>query len=1199
MHFFKLKIKLRSAACVCSLFLSFLIPLIGASLQGQTTQPTLTLTGYVNDFAGVIDPATKQNLESLLTSFKERAGVDFAVVTVKSTGAEEIFDYSQRVARGWGINSKPGKPKAILLLVSVDDQKRFTHVTKSLESVLPDGLLGEVSNRVARGSRAGDYSEALTAAVQTVVATLSEKLGSRVEGVDRRYVYGQPSSGASTGGTPAAVASSPSPSPPAESSANEVVPGTPAPPALAPLPANNSEPVAGAPGRSSGDVAAATTGASSSSTGDAEARRSATGTPTSVPASAAPASTPTDTGATGSATGAGVSPSPTPTSLPAGQSSTSTAALGTSPPASNNAGGATPSPSTPDRPDDSTRSPTPSNNAAATPSPVVDSDSAPSSPSPTPSKSAATHAPSRSHLTKKSSDTAESSSSPEDEEEEVETTLAKPLAERIEVLKAFIQAHPTSPFKARANELILGARAGIGDQKLKAGDVAGGVDIFRQVIAESPADMSDSYFTGVLGQLPTDLFVRNQPAFAFEIARLIEARAKDNPKRLLTLADFYLKIESSEEASRIAEAAIKLAPDLAAAHQALGAARHIALRLDDAAAEYARALELDPKSPAARRALADLRRAAGKADQALLLYREQLKADPKDQSARAGMVLSLFDLGRRVEAEAELSAALSQAPHSIALLVGAAYWYVAHNDYARALDFAGKAMNIEPRYTWAHIALARALVANRRPLEAERGLRYARQYGKFPTLDYELASTLAAAGLYQEASVELRRSFSLRDGQIETQLAGRTPARAANFIDLLAPERRASIFQPNAAESESNARMLRGLLALTIALESPAGPNRESDALAGAQEFADGQDAMRVYRQLYAASRLLAHGLGTQKVLELTEAAPAGVEAGLDLPVASVAVLADELAEIRASAIAAGDTPDFPTVDRGILSKIIRGNIEDLAGWALFNRNQNDEAIVRLRRAVNVLPINSAWAREALWHLGTALSAKGDKQEALNTYIKSYISGSPDFVRRAVVERLYREVHGSIEGLDSKIGVAGEIGSSVSAAPSPAENAATGAIPPVANSPDHAVSPSPAGATQSPTEQPPSSNSGGKDGARSDGQQRTDPPVTGGAANPAPATDSPGGPGALKEGDVTLQVGTYSEAAQADERAAHLAAGGIEARAVKVDTPQRGTLYKVVIGRFKSRAEAAKYGEELRGKKLILDYVVADLQEFR
>ncbi|MDX6695414.1 MAG: hypothetical protein QOF02_3017, partial [Blastocatellia bacterium] len=384
---------------------------------------------------------------------------------------------------------------------------------------------------------------------------------------------------------------------------------------------------------------------------------------------------------------------------------------------------------------------------------------------------------------------------------ELKAITELPPLERIARLKAFIEAHPVSALKTRAQELIVSAHAAMGEERLRAGDAAGGIEQFRQAIAASPNGMTDRLFADVLARFPLNLYLRGERAASFEIARLLEARVKENPQRLLILTGFYLNIEDGDEAARLALMVTKLAPEMPAAYQALGASRHIALRLEDAVTAYNRALELDAKSARSRRSLADLRRATGKPEEALKLYQELLQADATDKLARSGVVLSLFDMGKRDEAERELAATLKDEPRNLSLLTGAAYWYAAHGEGARALELASQAVELEPRYTWAHIALARALVAQKRPADAERALRFARQYGRFPTLDYELASALAAAGLYDEAATELARAFTLKDDQLETLLAGRLPMRSANFIELLAPERRAGIFQPAVADT--------------------------------------------------------------------------------------------------------------------------------------------------------------------------------------------------------------------------------------------------------------------------------------------------------------------------------------------------------------------------------------------------------------
>lgn len=615
---------------------------------------------------------------------------------------------------------------------------------------------------------------------------------------------------------------------------------------------------------------------------------------------------------------------------------------------------------------------------------------------------------------------------PEDEKEQVELTLTKPVDERIELLKAFIATHPKSVALSRAQELIVAAHATLGDQKLAADDINGGLAEFQLAFSEVPADMPDRLFTEIIARIPMNLFVRGQRQAAMEAAHQAEGLAKLNPTRLLAVTQFYLAIEDTREANRLAELTVQNAPDLAAAHQALAAARHIALRLDDAEAEYSRAVALNSKLISPKLALADLKRSAAKIDEALTLYREVAAIEPTNKSARAGIILSLFELNKKDEAEQELNTALGnpETANNLPLLVGAAYWFLAHDTAGRALELAQKAVAIEPRYSWAQIALARSLVANKRPLDAERALRYARQFASFPTLNYELATVLASVGLYDEAAAELARSFSLKDGQIETRLAGRTAAKAPSFIELLALERRAAIFQSKAADTESNAKMLKGLMAFAAALDSEGRQPAEDQLAALAQDFIVGDDAMRVYRQIYVANKFLRKGIAFSTVLDLMDSATTGVDAALNVPAATVAVQADELADTRARALAQGGTPNVPDAPAAALSGLLRGKIEDIAGLALLNLDKPADAVARLRRAVSVSPTGTPLWRSAMWHLGTGLESEGKYDQALLYYTKSYLAGAPDAARRSVIERVYMKVNGTLDGLDEKIGPA-------------------------------------------------------------------------------------------------------------------------------------------------------------------------------
>src|SRR5947209_3195510 len=220
-------------------------------------------------------------------------------------------------------------------------------------------------------------------------------------------------------------------------------------------------------------------------------------------------------------------------------------------------------------------------------------------------------------------------------------------AERVERLQSFVKENTNSPTLLRAQELLTSARAALGDERLRGGERAAGVELFRTAVAEAPQAMSDKLFAGVVSQLPANLYLLGERDAAFELARAVESRAAGSAQRLLFVASFYLGVEQPDEAARVAEGALALQPDSAAAHQTLGTAYRYSLRLDDAASEFTRAHELDPNSASARRILAELRRATGKPEEALALYREQLASEPQDANARTGLVLSLFDAGDR------------------------------------------------------------------------------------------------------------------------------------------------------------------------------------------------------------------------------------------------------------------------------------------------------------------------------------------------------------------------------------------------------------------------------------------------------------------------------------------------------------------------------------------------------------------------
>jgi cell division septation protein DedD len=118
-----------------------------------------------------------------------------------------------------------------------------------------------------------------------------------------------------------------------------------------------------------------------------------------------------------------------------------------------------------------------------------------------------------------------------------------------------------------------------------------------------------------------------------------------------------------------------------------------------------------------------------------------------------------------------------------------------------------------------------------------------------------------------------------------------------------------------------------------------------------------------------------------------------------------------------------------------------------------------------------------------------------------------------------------------------------------------------------------------------PAEDAPAEGRGAK--ARAEGESEA-------AAAPTPAQQTSAGEGG---GSFTAQVGSYRDAANAEEHVSALRAAGLEARAVEAEIPGRGTWHRVQCGRFATREEAARFGARLRAKGVVREIIITEVRE--
>ena len=135
-------------------------------------------SGFVNDYANVFDSNSKQRLESLLGKLREKANIEFAVVTVDTTNGQPIFDYSLALAKEWGVGPKdPSKGGGLLLLLAIKDREWRLQVSRSLEKDLPNDVCKQLGDQSKEMYRQGRYVEGVEKYVKALINRLENAKG--------------------------------------------------------------------------------------------------------------------------------------------------------------------------------------------------------------------------------------------------------------------------------------------------------------------------------------------------------------------------------------------------------------------------------------------------------------------------------------------------------------------------------------------------------------------------------------------------------------------------------------------------------------------------------------------------------------------------------------------------------------------------------------------------------------------------------------------------------------------------------------------------------------------------------------------------------------------------------------------------------------------------------------------------------------
>lgn len=130
------------------------------------------LSGRVNDLAGMLSPAVREQLEQQLAGLEKSDSTQLVVLTIPSLAGENIEDFSIRVAEKWKIGQK-GLDNGAILLISKAERRIRIEVGRGLEGKLTDLISGRIiRSDIAPKFKSGDFDGGVTAGITSIIAVV-------------------------------------------------------------------------------------------------------------------------------------------------------------------------------------------------------------------------------------------------------------------------------------------------------------------------------------------------------------------------------------------------------------------------------------------------------------------------------------------------------------------------------------------------------------------------------------------------------------------------------------------------------------------------------------------------------------------------------------------------------------------------------------------------------------------------------------------------------------------------------------------------------------------------------------------------------------------------------------------------------------------------------------------------------------------
>ena len=141
--------------------------------EGQLQRDLPSLNEPVIDQANLLSPAEKQAISQRILNLHNAGKGQIGVVIVPTTGQEDIFDYSMRVAEAWQLGSAK-RDNGLLMTIAINDRRIQILTGYGLEGVLPDIVAGRIINdKITPYFKQGQYAQGIDSGLEEIERILN------------------------------------------------------------------------------------------------------------------------------------------------------------------------------------------------------------------------------------------------------------------------------------------------------------------------------------------------------------------------------------------------------------------------------------------------------------------------------------------------------------------------------------------------------------------------------------------------------------------------------------------------------------------------------------------------------------------------------------------------------------------------------------------------------------------------------------------------------------------------------------------------------------------------------------------------------------------------------------------------------------------------------------------------------------------